>query len=267
MRPLAALFRMRFINALQYRAAALAGLATQFAWGFMEILAFAAFYRSDPGAFPMSFAHTVSYIWTQQGFLALFMMWFWENDITAQISSGSIAYELARPVDLYARWFTQAAANRLARAGLRCAPVLIVAFLLPAPYRLALPPSLGQFGLFLVATVLALSVVVAVSMVAYAAMFYTVSATGIRVIVAVCADFLAGATLPLPFFPAGLRAVAELLPFAAMQNMPLRIYSGDIAGAAAARGIGLQLFWLVVLVVVGRLAMRRALRRVVVQGG
>ena len=33
-------FRLRFINGLQYRAAAYAGVATQFAWGFMEILLF-----------------------------------------------------------------------------------------------------------------------------------------------------------------------------------------------------------------------------------
>ena len=53
MKAYSALFRIRFINALQYRAAALAGMATQFAWGFMEIFAFAAFYRANPGAFPM----------------------------------------------------------------------------------------------------------------------------------------------------------------------------------------------------------------------
>lgn len=111
-----ALFRIRFINSLQYRAAALAGLATQFAWGFMEISAFSAFYRTNPAAFPMEFSQTVSYIWMQQAFLALFMMWFWEHDIAALIMEGSIAYEMVRPLDLYNRWFCQIAANRLARA-------------------------------------------------------------------------------------------------------------------------------------------------------
>ena len=49
-------FRLRFINGLQYRAAAYAGVATQFAWGFMEILLFHAFYQTDPAAFPMEFS-------------------------------------------------------------------------------------------------------------------------------------------------------------------------------------------------------------------
>ena len=80
-------------------------------------------------------------------------------------------------------------------------------------------------------------------------------------------DFFAGSTVPLPFFPAPVRAVAELLPFAAMQNMPLRIYSGNIAGTDALRGILLQVFWLAALLLLGRLCMGRALKKVVVQGG
>jgi len=262
-----AIFRMRFVNALQYRAAALAGMATQFAWGFMEIFAFAAFYRADPAAFPMAFSQTVSYIWMHQGFLALFMMWFWENDIADAIAEGSIAYEMVRPIDLYGRWFFQAAANRLARAALRCSPILLVAFLVPAPYRMGLPPSPGQLCLFLVSALLALGVVVAFSMLMYISLFYTLSPMGVRVIVAALSDFLAGAIVPLPFFPDPIRAVVELLPFAAMQNMPLRIYSGNIAGADALRGVALQAFWLAALTWIGRMGMGKALKKVVVQGG
>ena len=267
MKKYLAIFRIRFINALQYRAAALAGMTTQFSWGFMEIFAFAAFYRANPEAFPMEFSQTVSYIWMQQAFLALFMMWFWENDIAAAITEGAIAYELVRPVDLYSRWFCQAAANRLARAALRCAPILVVAFVLPEPYKMTLPPNMGQLLLFLVSAILALGVVVAFSMLIYISLFYTLSPTGVRMVVSVFADFLAGATVPLPFFPGPLRTVAELLPFAAMQNMPLRIYSGNISGTSALSGVALQIFWLVALLFLGRVFIARAQKKVVVQGG
>jgi len=267
MKKYLAVFRIRFINALQYRAAAAAGIVTQFAFGFMFILAFAAFYKVGPDAFPMEFSQTVSYIWLQQAFLALFFTWFWENDIAAAIMEGSIAYEMVRPVDLYSRWFCQAAANRLARTVLRCAPVLVVALVIPEPYRLSLPPDIQQFTLFLLSLTLSLGVVVAFSMLIYVSLFYTLSESGVRFIIAVLADFLAGGTIPLPFFPAPIRAVAEILPFAAMQNMPLRIYSGNIAGADALMGVALQVFWLVVLLFVGRVAMNRALKKVIVQGG
>jgi ABC-2 type transport system permease protein len=260
-------FRIRFINALQYRAAALAGVSTQFAWGFMEIFAFTAFYRSNPAAFPMEYTHMISYIWLQQAFLALFMLWFWESDITESIVSGSIAYELVRPIDLYGRWFCQAVANRLSRAALRCMPILLVAFVIPGPYRMSLPPDPAAFVLFLISAALALGVVVAFSMLMYISLFYTVSSLGVRALMSTFSDFLSGAVIPLPFFPPGILAVIRFLPFAAMQNMPLRIYSGSIAGAEAYRGIAFQVIWLSVLFIIGKFAIRRALKRVVVHGG
>lgn len=262
-----AIIRIRFSNSLQYRAAALAGIVTQFAWGLMEILAFFAFYKGNPSAFPMEFSQTVSYIWMQQAFLALFMMWFFDEEIFSSITSGSIAYELVRPIDLYNRWFCQLVANRLAKATLRCMPILIIAFVIPAPLRMSLPENVWQLALFLVSMVLGLCVVVSFGMLIYISAFYTLSPVGIRLIAAVLSDFLAGATIPLPFFPEPFRSIAEYLPFAAMQNMPLRIYVGNISGKEAAIGILMQCFWFVLLVIIGKLLMKNALKKVVVQGG
>lgn len=92
-------FRIRFINGLQYRIAAYAGIATQFAWGFMQILIFKAFYKENAHSFPMEFSQLTSYIWMQQAFLALFMSWYFDNDIFMIITNGNIAYELSRPMD------------------------------------------------------------------------------------------------------------------------------------------------------------------------
>ncbi|MDR1696669.1 MAG: hypothetical protein LBR41_00385 [Rickettsiales bacterium] len=267
MKKYLAIFRIRFVNALQYRTAALAGVATQFAWGFMVIFSFSAFYAANPAAFPMEFSALSSYIWMQQAFLMLFMLWGWDNNIFSAITTGSIAYEIVRPVDLYNRWFTQNVANRLAASMLRCAPVLIVAFLLPPPYNLILPPDIGQLFLFLFSVALSLGVVVSFAMLIYISVFYTMSPMGIRLISMILAEFLMGGVVPLPFFPDGIRRVVELLPFASMQNTPLLIYTGNIAGAGALRAIALQVFWIITLVIIGRLMMRHALKRVVVQGG
>lgn len=262
-----AVFRIRFVGALQYRVAALAGMATQFAWGFMELFAFAAFYRADPGAFPMEFSQTVSYIWMQQAFLRLFFVWLGDNEISQAISGGGIAYELVRPLDLYGRWLCQDAAGRLASTALRCVPVLLVAYLLPGQYRMPLPPDLARLALFLLGTALALGVASALTTLMYITLFYTLSPAGVRTLFSSLTMFLSGSIVPIPFFPAPLRAVAELLPFAAIQNTPLRIYSGNMAGAEALRGVALQIFWLAALLLAGRLCMDRALKKVVVQGG
>jgi ABC-2 type transport system permease protein len=233
----------------------------------MFILAFEAFYKSDPSAFPMTFSQLVSYIWIQQAFLAMFHMYFWESEVINSISSGSIAYELVRPMSLYGRWYCQSYANRLSRTLLRCVPMLVIASLLPQPYRLSLPPDIAQFMLFVPALFLSTSVTVAVSMFLYISMFYTISMYGLRTMMGAVTDFLSGAVVPLVFFPPVFRDVVEFLPFGAMMNMPLRVYIGDIYGVAALRGIGLQIVWLVVLVTLGQMLMSRAVRKVVVQGG
>ena len=64
-----------------------------------------------------------------------------------------------------------------------------------------------------------------------------------------------------------VRQVMELLPFASMQNVPLRVYSASMSAGEMQRAMGLQVFWLVTLVVLGKLLMGKALRRVALQGG
>ena len=267
MRPYIALFGIRFANSLQYRAAAIAGIVTQFAWGFMYILAFMAFYESNPAAFPMTLQQTVSYFWMQQAFMAVFFIWFYDMSVFEQIESGAVAYELVRPIDLYNKWFTSTAANRLARAALRCSPILIVALLLPYPFRLVLPNDFTQLIMFFVSLFLTLGVVVSLNLLLYASAFYTINSSGTRIVVAITSDFLSGGYIPIPFFPDVIRSIVELSPFGAMQNTPLLIFGGYLTGDALVRGISIQVFWLIVLVLLGKVLMQNAVKRVVVQGG
>ena len=267
MRKYLAFFRLRFSMGLQYRTAALAGMVTQFFWGFMEILVFRAFYAADPGAFPMTLEATVSYVWLQQAFLAIFAAWLLDADILESISSGHVAYELCRPVEIYDMWFAHSMASRLAKVALRCFPILIVASLLPAPYGICPPPDAAHFALFLVSLTLSFLVAVAFYMWIYIGSFYTVSTAGLRLMVASLVEFLSGGGIPLPFFPDGVRHVLELLPFAAMQNAPLRIFGGGMTVAQMRVTIALQVFWLAALVLGGRAMCRAAVRRVTVQGG
>ena len=267
MRKYLAFFRLRFSTDLQYRSAAFAGVITQFVWGTMEILMFRAFYRADASAFPMSFQATVSYVWMQQAFLALFMAWMMENEIFSAISDGNIAYELCRPINIYRMWFARSLANRFAKAFLRCLPILIVALFLPAPYKMMVPVSPGAFTLFLLTLLLGTGVTVSFCMLIYMVSFFTISPMGIRIVAVSGVEFLSGAVIPLPFFPDGIRHLLELLPFASMQNVPLRIYSGDLAGTSMWQAVLLQIFWLIALTLLGEFLNMLAMKRVTVQGG
>lgn len=260
-------FRLRFSMGLQYRAAALAGIVTQFFWGFMEIMIFEDFYKADPSAFPMSFSATASYIWLQQAFLAFFAAWMMENEIFDSIVNGNIAYELCRPIDIYNMWFSRSIANRMSRAVLRCFPILIVAAFLPHPYGIVLPVSGMHFLLFLLTLILGLAVTVSFCMLVYVLAFFTISPQGLRILFTSAVEFFAGAVIPLPFFPEKLQAFLELLPFASMQNVALRIYSGSMTNGEMQKAIILQVFWLAAVTAAGKMLCRLAEKRLTVQGG
>lgn len=267
MRKYVSFFKLRFGMGLQYRAAALAGVATQGAWGMMEIIIYSAFYKSGSDAFPMTMQATASYIWLQQSFLMLFMTWFVENEIVDAIQSGGVAYELCRPIDLYDMWFARTVANRLSSGVLRCLPILVVAFFVPAPYGLVLPPDIGTFLLFLFTITLGFLVTVTLCMLIYVLTFFTMSPKGLQIFSVTIIDFMSGGVIPIPFFPDGIRRVLELLPFGSMQNVPFRVYSGDITGGDCLEAILVQIFWFIAITGIGKLLCGIAIRQVKVQGG
>lgn len=267
MKKYASFFRIRFIHGLQYRTAAVSGMITQFIWGIMEILLFRAFYQASPESFPMTFQALSNYVWLQQAFLALYLIWFWESQLFDSITNGDVAYELCRPVRLYNMWFVRGMAVRLSKAVLRCIPVLLFAWLLPAPYGLTLPANFRTWFFTLLSMTLAFLLVIAFGMIVYMSVFYTISSQGIKLLASSVSEFLGGAVIPLPFLPDGIREIVNILPFASAQNVPFRIFGGDLTGREMYISLLLQCFWFITFLLIGRAMEQRALKRVVIQGG
>ena len=260
-------FRVRFFTVIQYRAAAVSALTTQVLWGLMECLAYKALMESNTGAFPMKYSAVVSYIWLNEAFMALFKTWAADHDIFGMITNGGIAYELCRPVSIYHMWYARNMGGRMAEAILKSGPVLIVALLLPYPYRISMPISLSALCLFLITMLLGLGVTVAFCSLVYMLCFFTISPQGWKMILTGAVNLLSGSLIPFPFIPDPFRSIMEYLPFGSMQNVPFRIYSGDLAGTEMYNAMFLQVFWLVSLILLGQWICQKAARRGEVQGG
>jgi len=261
------LFKMRLLKGLQYKIAALAGVSTQFFWGFMIIMVFEAFYSSTTNQQPISLNELIQVVWLQQSFLVFFMLWFRDAELINLITSGNIAYELCRPTDLYRFWYAKLIAQRLSGAILRCFPIILVAALLPSPYGFSLPPSLISFILFLVTLILGLIIIVAITMLIYISIFYTMSPTGSLLIFGVFGEFFSGLIIPVPLMPETLKRIVYLLPFRYASDLPFRIYAGNISVKEALISIVVQFLWILILVALGKLWMNKALKKVVIQGG
>jgi ABC-2 type transport system permease protein len=97
--------------------------------------------------------------------------------------------------------------------------------------------------------------------------FWLVETRGLQVLYMVLSGFLAGLFVPIDLFPDWLRTLAEATPFPSMLMYPIDILSGRATGADAVLHVGIQAFWLALLVVGGHLLTRAGRHRLEVQGG
>lgn len=260
-------FKLRISNGLQYRTAAIAGIGTQFFFGFIFIMIFEAFYANSSQTPPMTLPELVTYTWLKQAFLAFIVLWLRDNELFQLITSGNIAYELCRPSGIYGLWYAKLLAQRLSSALLRCFPILVIVFFLPEPYGLKLPPDWASAFLFLAVLIVGLLLIVALSMLIYISVFVTMSPTGSLLMFSVFGEFFGGLIIPVPLMPEWAQQIVYKLPFHWTADFPFRVFTGNLSKAEALSGLLAQTVWLAVLVIVGKWLMDKALRRLVVQGG
>lgn len=265
-----AVISARFRTLLQYRGAALAGVGAQSLFGLVRLMVLEGFYRSA-AAQPFTFAEAVGYVWLGQVTFTM-LPYNLDREVRALVESGTLAYELVRPVDLYFFWYARTLAWRSAPMVLRSGPmVLLVALLLPAlglgEWALRPPPTAGAALAWTASMVGALAVSSAISTLMSVSLLWTVSGEGIVVMGSSLVTLLSGMVIPLPLFPNWAQPILRVLPAAAIMDLPARVYTGHIPASAAGWVLLDQLVWTVVLVLVGRALLARITRRVVIQGG
>lgn len=261
-------FKLKFITGLTYRSAALAGIATQFFFGFVYIMVYIAFFESPSSStLPMQLPQLVTYIWLNQTFFALINQFYKDNELFDLVKTGNISYELSRPKNIYFMWYFKILGQRLAMVVLRCLPLLIVGLCLPNPYRLQLPLDMSHFIVFILTLIVGSLLSTAVVTLYPIITLRTLNEKGIVNIIIVLADILSGLVIPIPFFPDFLKTISNILPFQYISDLPFRIYSGNIALSVGLNGLKMQIIWLIILIVLGYIILKNSLKRVEVQGG
>ena len=261
--PYSAVIGARFRLLLQYRAAALAGFVTQIGWGAIRIMAMEAFYRSTTAPQPMGIEDVVTYIWLGQALLGM-LPWNPDTEIRAMVRSGTVAYELVRPVNLYGYWFSRSFAFRLTPTLMRSVPLIALALLF---FGMQPPASPEALAVWLAATAGALLLSTALTVILSITLMWTVSGDGIHLMVPPLIYFLAGMVIPLPLFPDWAQYILGVLPFRGIFDAPFRLYMGHIPLTEAWAVLLHQWIWIIALVGLGAWLLSKATRRLVIQGG
>lgn len=262
------LFKLRIINNLQYRVDAIAGILTQIFFGFVYVLVYLAFYNyGNSTNASLSWNELVTYLWLQQSFLLIVFAFLQDKEFLNIIKNGNISYEIVRPQNLFFKQLIKIIAKKYTGAFLRCIPVLLMALLLPEPYKMSLPASFSNFLVFIIALLMSGILNSTLITIIHILTIYTIDHRGIFAIYGTTADLFMGGIIPLPLLPNFLIKISNFLPFKYIQDFPFRVYTNNINVSEGITMLLASIIWTITLLVIGNLITKHVLKKAVVNGG
>ncbi len=255
--------RRSFDRFLTYRAATLAGTATNGFFGLMRTYLFIGFYGSQGTVSGWTEGDALAFVWLGQALLMPVFIFGW-YDIALTIRSGDVVSDLSKPFDYYGFWLARDAGRALYHTLFRAIPTFLIGALL---FRLSLSSDPAHWLGFLVSLVLAVWISFGLRFLANLAAFWLLDHRGAVYTLLFANGLFSGLLVPLNYWPDWAETVVRTLPFAGMVQIPVEIILGKSTGADLVVALLFQLGWAVGLMLAGRVVLALAVRKVVIQGG
>lgn len=246
-----------------YRGATFAGIVTNTVFGFILSYVMLAVFRERPEIGGFDAVDAVTFVFVTQG-LAMSVGMFGEDEMAQRVKTGEVAIDLCRPYDYQGWWAGVHYGKALFFSWARGVPPFVIGAL---ALDIRLPGDPWTWPAFALAVILAIGVAFAWGFLLQSTAFWIIDVRGPVQLGWVLAMFLSGMMMPLVLFPDGLQQVLRILPFASLIQLPVEVFLGKHTGIDLAATYATQAFWLLALVLAGRLVLVRAVRRVVVHGG
>ncbi len=264
----------------KYRHAFLVGLQSNlvYRWnfairGFFSLFHLAAIfilwgaaYVTNPTLGGYTFAQTITY------FVALIVLQFLigafneDYQISEEIRNGLINQFLLKPVNYFVYRLSIYTAARSVSGSLILIPLICA---LPfIGQHLTFPLDAWRFAFGLPAIVLSALIQFSIAYCFGLLTFWFLEIQGFVILSMAIESVLGGQIFPLDLLPAPALRVVEYLPFYYQMYFPAAIFTGRINDPALAlRGLGIQLAWVVALLLLNQLLWSRGLRRHTAVGG
>lgn len=252
-----------FQRHLAYRAANVAGIATNIFFGAIYIFIYTALFRNRQEVGGLDLRDTVTYAVLSQSLLMV-MSAFGSRELSESFVSGDVVTDLQRPIDPYFYWGAIDLGRSAYYVLFRGVPTFLLGALL---FQARLPAHASVWLLFPAAVAAGMLLSFAFRFLVSTLAFWITDVRGINYLVSTFILFFAGFIVPLNFFPDSLRRVTEWLPFRAMAHLPVSIYLGKVDARGLVEGFAVLALWLAALTLSGRLILRVLVRRLSTHGG
>jgi ABC-2 type transport system permease protein len=247
-----------------YRQATVAGAFTNTVFGFVRCYVLLSLADAGGQVAGYDRAQLATFVFAGQGMIAVVNFW-GPADLAERVRTGDVVADLLRPLDL----MVNHVASDLGRAGF----ALLTRFVVPVlagllAFDFYLPAHVVTYVLFAVSLLLAVLVCSALRYIVNLTAFWLLDIRGVRQVWLLASGAGSGLSFPLPLLPDWLATALWLgTPFPALMQAPLDVLVERGGAGHAGLLIAVQVGWLAIVVALARLVQRRALRRLVIQGG
>jgi ABC-2 type transport system permease protein len=248
---------------ITYRAATLAGLATNFFFGLLRAAVMVALYGERQQVAGMSLQDAITYTGLTQAIISFLYLFGW-FEIIYSVQSGHVSADLLKPMSYFSFWMAQDLGRAFVSLALRGLPIMVFYGL---AFQITIPQTPGDWLFLAASLLLAWMVSFSYRFVANLAAFWIQDAAGVARFFFALSWLLSGFIMPLRFMPDWFIKLCYLTPFPHMVNTVVEIYLGLLSGGEILRALLIQAAWIIMLVALGHRVFRRGVRKLVIQGG
>ncbi len=180
-------------------------------------------------------------------------------DVAGQIASGDLVNFLLKPISYIKYWFAKDMADKILNLVFAAAEISLIIYLLKPP--IILQTNFLIVFLTLVAIGLGIILFFFFSFLLSLIAFWTPeNPWPVRFLFGIFLEFFCGGLFPLDILPKGIFTALQALPFPYLLFFPLNVYLGRLGLGEIFLGLGICLFWTIVIYYAVRFSFRAGLK-------
>jgi len=203
--------------------------------------------------------------YTTKEFAAYFIVLMLVNQVTYtwimyefeyRVREGTLSFALLKPVHPIHSDIADNVSSKLITLPM----MIVIAVGLAVAFHASISPPLWAIGVFIPSLLIAFLVRFLLEWTLAQAAFWTTRVSAINQTYFVLLLFLSGQIAPLALLPQPVQIVAAILPFRWLISFPVEVLLGQHTPVEALMGLGAQVAWLIVSIVLVRVVWRAGLR-------
>ncbi len=177
-------------------------------------------------------------------------------DFEYRVREGTLSFALLKPVHP----IHSDIADNLSSKLITLPIMIVIAVALAVAFHASISPPLWAIGVFIPSLLLAFLVRFLIEWTLAQAAFWTTRVSALNQTYFMMMLFLSGQMAPLTLLPHPVQIVASILPFRWVISFPVEILLGQHTPAEALMGLGAQVGWLIVSIILVRVVWRAGVR-------